>query len=314
MLRKLVTGVALVCTVIVFGGCKDNSSVEISSGLAARVGDEVIKTREVNARMESLPHGQKTKFKGEVGKSKLVDEMIKERVVYIAALENKLQNKENIKMQLDYSRRLILIQAYYAQLAEQMVFSDDEIKEYYDDNKLDFMTKSRIKAKHTFSHDSLKAVEWKKRIDNSDDNHLFDKIAKEENEDSTTILQEGLLGYFNPDGYIKFVGKDKKFGNAVDWLSVGEISDVIAFDKGYSIVKVLEKVPATLKPIADVREEIIQKIKGSRIQDVVIKEIDRLEKKYNAVNYLREELVKNTKSANELWELAQNEEIGRAHV
>jgi predicted DNA-binding protein len=72
-------------------------------------------------------------------------------------------------------------------------------------------------------------------------------------------------------------------------------------------VKILKKKPATLKPIGDVRESIIKKIKGSKIKEVVVKEIERLEEKYHAVNYLREDLIKNTKSAEELWELAQDE-------
>ncbi|MCD6380165.1 peptidyl-prolyl cis-trans isomerase [bacterium] len=308
MLRNLVTGVMLVCTVILFGGCKgSNDNLEIKSGLVARVGDEVIKMRELEARKKSLPPAQRKKFEGEAGRAKLVDEMIKERVVYLAALENKLQNRENIRTELDYSRRLILIRAYYGKLAEEMVVSDKEIKEYYENNEFDYMTNSIIKAQHIFSRDSLKAVEWKERIDSSDDKYIFNKIAKAESEDSTTAKENGVLGSFNPSGYIKFVGKDKKFGNAVDWLSVGEISDVIAYDKGYSIVKILEKKQAKLKPIEDVRESIIKSIKSSKIKEVVVEDIERLEKKYHAVNYLRENLIKNTKSAEELWELAQDE-------
>jgi len=308
MLRNLITGVAFICIVIFLGGCEGgNDKLEIKTDLVARIGDQVIKVREFEERIKSLPPAQKKLYKGEIGRSRLVDEMIKERILYMAALENKLQYNENIKTRLNYIRQTILIQAYYTMLAENIECSDEMIKEYYDSNQLEFKIESTIRAQHIFSRDSLKVVEWKKRIDSSEDPQLFDRIAKEESEDSLTALNGGVLGYFNPYGFIKFVGKDERFGNAVDWLSVKEVSDVIAYDKGYSIVRVLEKKPAVVKPVEDVREVIIQNIKSSKLGEVIEKELYRLERKYKTANYIRQELIKSTKSAKELWELAQDE-------
>ena len=308
MLRNLITGVAFVYIVIFLGGCEgENDKLEIKTGLVARIGDQVIKEREFEERIKSLPSSQKRRFRGEIGRAKLVDEMIKERMLYMAALENKLQYNENIKIRLNYTRQTILIQALYAMLADNIECSDEMIKEYYDNNQIEFKTESTIKAQHIFSRDSLKVVEWKKRIDSSKDTQLFSRIAKEESEDSLTAPKGGLLGYFNPYGFIKFVGKDERFGNAVDWLSVKEVSGVIAYDKGYSIVKVLEKKPAVVKPVEDVREIISNKIKSSKLGEVIEEELYRLERKYKTANYIREELIKNTKSAKELWELAQDE-------
>ncbi|MDZ7859627.1 MAG: peptidyl-prolyl cis-trans isomerase [Candidatus Krumholzibacteriota bacterium] len=308
MSRNLFTVIIVICAVSFIAGCKGGDDIEVKSGLVARLDDEVIKERELKARMKSLPYSQKKKYEGEAGRAELVDEMIKERVLYKAALENKIQNKESIRTKLDYARRAILIKAYYGYMAEKMECTDKEIKEYYDNHQLEFKNESTVRAQHIFSRDSLKAAEWKKRIESSDDPHIFNKIAKKESEDLSTSQNNGILGYFNPYGYINFVGKDRRFGNAVEWLSEGQISDVISYDKGYSIVKVLEKRPATIKPLSEVREDIIRKIKNRKIKEVIENEIKRLQKKYNAVNYLRQELIKNTRSAKELWELAQEEE------
>lgn len=203
MFRNLITGVAFIYIVIFLGGCEEgNDKLEIKTDLVARIGDQVIKVREFEERIKSLPHAQKKLYKGEIGRSRLVDEMIKERIFYMAALENKLQYNENIKTRLNFIRQTILIQAYYTMLAENIECSDEMIKEYYDSNQLEFKTESTIKAQHIFSRDSLKVVEWKKRIDSSKDPQLFNRIAKEESEDSLTALNGGVLGYFNPYGFI----------------------------------------------------------------------------------------------------------------
>jgi len=289
-------------------GCGDGEEkIEVKTDLAARIGDETISEREVEERMGTLPHSQKLKFGTRAGKANLVDEIINERVIYREALEKKLQHKKDVKQRLDYARRMILMKAYYQYIAENIEITEEEIQDYYQNNQLEFKTEPTIKAQHVFTKDSLKAERWKSEIENSTDPETFNRLAKEESEDTLTSKDLGNLGYFNPHGYIRFIGKDKKFGNAVEWLEVGQVSDIIHHGKGYSIVKVKEKEPSIIRPLSEVKDEIEKKLRDEKFEKAVTEEIERLREKYDPKNYIRQEILKNTRTADELWELAREE-------
>ncbi len=300
--------VLLLVAAFLLAGCGDGEEkIEVKTDLAARIGDETISERELEERLETLPHSQKVKFGSRPGKANLVDEIINERIIYREALEKKLQHKKDVKQRLDYTRRMILMKAYYQYIAENVEVTEEEIQDYYQNNQLEFKTEPTIRAQHIFTKDSLKAAKWKNEIENSTDPEVINRLAKEESEDTLTSKDLGNLGYFNPHGYIRFIGKDKKFGNAVEWLGVGQVSDIIHHNRGYSIVKVKEKEPSIIKALPEVREEIEKKLKEEKFEAAVAEEIERLREKYNPKNYIREEILKNTRTPDELWELAREE-------
>lgn len=309
MLKKISVIVFLLALNLAISGCgEEESKIEVKTDIAARIGDEKILERELEERLETLPYNQKKLFSGPAGKAKLADEMIKERMMYREALERKLQHKKSVKDRLEYARRAILINALYSDILDNVEVSNDEIQKYYEENQLEFKTQPTIKAQHVFTRDSLKAEKWLNEIKTSKDTETMNRIAKEESEDSLTSKDLGDLGFFNPNGYIRFIGKDPNFGRAVEWLEVGRVSDVIKHKKGYSIVKVKEKHPAIIEPLTDVREEIEKKLKEEKFDSVVESEMEALREKYQPKNYLREELLESTRTPQELWELAQEED------
>jgi hypothetical protein len=151
----------------------------------------------------------------------------------------------------------------------------------------------------------LKAVSWKKRIDAGE---KFEKLAKEESEDKQTAPVIGDLGYFNPGGYVKFIGYSQKFTDQVEKLEKGVVSDVISHERGYSIVKVMEKHPAKVQAITEVRLQITEKLRSTKAQEEFNMRLLALKEKYEPENYLREKMVAETRTPEELWEMAQMED------
>ncbi len=167
------------------------------------------------------------------------------------------------------------------------------------------MTRAIINAQHMFTSDRKKAEQWKKRLAAGED---FSKIAKEESEDELSAPDGGNLGYFNPGGYVKFIGKSERWSNAVNAIAPRETSDIIEFEKGYSIVRVKSKRPESIMPLSEVRTRIIDRYKSMHAKEVFDAEIVRLKQKVEPVNFLREELVATMRTAEQLWELIQMEE------
>ena len=285
---------------------------EVNQGLDARVGNSKITTKEIDDRFESMSPQIRAQYKGKDGRAKFVDALINEELLYLAAEKTDLKYDEDVKKQIMQAEKNIMITAYYDKMIRQKVeVTDEEIEKYYNDHWEEFMNRAIIKAQHAFSKDSMKVVEWKKRID---DGEKFNKIAKYESEDRTTAPSNGNLGYFNPGGYIKFYGESKEFSEQVRNLELSEVSDVVVTEKGYSLVKINDKKPENLKPLSEVRKDILDQLRGSKAKANLEQELYRLRKEYEPVNFVREDFIKTTRSPEELWEIAQEEDANFTRI
>jgi len=211
-----------------------------------------------------------------------------------------------VKRRLKQAERNILITEYFnREILGKIEVSEEEIRNYYDEHQEEFLTRAIINAQHIFTTSRKKAEEWKRRLDNGEN---FAKIAKEESEDELTAMDGGNLGYFNPGGYIKFIGNSLTWSNAVNAVAADEISDIIEFEKGFSIVRVKSRRPESILPLSDVRARIVDKYKSMHAKEVYEREVTRLKQKSDPVNFLREELIASIRTAEQLWEIVQMED------
>jgi peptidyl-prolyl cis-trans isomerase C len=304
-IRGFVTIIAIISLLVVVSCSKEEGKVEVKTGLAAKVGDSKITRDEVEERFEQLSDKQKNDFKGKRGKADFVDKLIEEEIIYVEALRMNLQHKPEIKKILDQAEKNILVTEYFnREIIEKIEVTEEDIQAYYDGNLLEFTARAVIRAQHMFTKSRKKAEGWKRRLGDGED---FSKIAKEESEDDLTAPQAGNLGYFNPGGYIKFIGRSEIWSEAVNELEAKEISDIIEFEKGFSIVRVMEKNPERILPLSEVRKRIIDKLRAQRARDVYEVALARLKESHKPTNFLREELIAGTRSPEQYWEIAQME-------
>ena len=314
MSKRIMTfaAIAMMIAAVLVSCSEKGEKFEVNQGLDARVGDSKITTKEIDDKYELMSPQLRAQYKGKNGRAKFVDALINEELLYLAAEKTDLKYDKEIKKQIMQAQKNILITAYYDKMIRQKVeVTDEEIEKYYNDHWEEFMNRAIIKAQHTFSKDSMKVVEWKKRID---DGEKFNKIAKYESEDRTTAPSNGNLGYFNPGGYIKFYGESKEFSEQVKHLEVSEVSDVVVTEKGYSLVKISDKKPENLKPLSEVRKDILDQLRSSRAKANLDRELYRLKEEYQPVNFVREAFIKTTRSPEELWEIAQEEDANFTRI
>ncbi len=304
--RRLFTMILAGILTLAAASCsREGGDVKVTTGLAARIGDSKITRDEVEERFDQLSEKQKNDFKGKRVNAEFLDKLIEEESIYIEAKNMNLQHVSEIKKVLKQAERNILVSEYFnREILEKIDVPEEEIEAYYEGNLLEFTTRAVIKAQHTFTTSRKKAEEWKRRLAEGED---ISGIAKEESEDDLTAQQAGNLGYFNPGGYIKFIGRSPTWSEAVNELEAQEISDIIEFEKGYSIVRVQSKNPERILPLSDVRQKIIEKLRAQRARDAYKIAIARLKDSYSPNNYLREELLAATRSPEQYWEIAQME-------
>ena len=124
------------------------------------------------------------------------------------------------------------------QLNTNIIISEDEIRQYYEDSGLRFAQDERRQASHIlilFGEDELaseeKAIEALQKISNGDD---FSEIVLEYSEDDGTKQFGGDLGMLSKS---QLPGA---LGNAIFSMNLNQISDIVRTDFGFHIIKLYD--------------------------------------------------------------------------
>lgn len=167
---------------------------------------------------------------------------------------------------------------------------DEDIEDYYQTKIADFKVKKKYEASHILTHlkpseiegdipeeekqkqadekAKLKSNELLERINKGAD---FGEVAKKHSDDPASGANGGSLGEF-PKGTMV-----SAFEKALDKLKPGEISKPVLSPFGYHIIK-LEKVEKErIKPLAEVKGEIIQSLKEIKARQRVKRIIKRVQ-------------------------------------
>jgi len=151
---------------------------------------------------------------------------------------------------------------------------DEDIEDYYQTRIADFQVKKKYKASHILINlkpseiegdlseeekrkqadkkAKLKSNELLERLNKGAD---FGEIAKKYSDDPASAIKEGSLGEF-PKGTMV-----PAFEKALDNLKPGETSKPILSQFGYHIIKLESIEEKRLKPLDEVKDEVIQSLK-----------------------------------------------------
>ncbi|MFA4947660.1 MAG: peptidyl-prolyl cis-trans isomerase [Candidatus Krumholzibacteriia bacterium] len=303
------------CVVAMVSSCsreKKDGALKVKSGLAARVGDIKITEEFMLRTFEDLPDNQKMQFKGPDAQARFVDRLIEQHLFYLAAIDAKMDRTEEMQERLRWVTMNILVAEYFSkEISDKIKIEPKEIEEYYASHPQEFIQAPVMRAQYIFTADSLKAMKLKKRLEQGE---VFAKIAAAESEDKATASSGGDVGYFNSGGYIKGVSDTEGFGKAVEELEVGVVSGIVRLTDGFAIMKVTEKNPQKTQTLDEARRTIEAKLQAQKTEEAYKAAVEELKKKYTPENYIRERLDKTTRTAEELWEMAQIEPDPRSRI
>ncbi len=316
LIRKLAP-LAMVAA-IVFSGCSRSSEkakVDVPEDqLAAQVDNWKLTRAQLEDFMNKLPDPQKRKFDSPSGRAELAKRLMQEEVSYREAKKMGLQNKDEVKEQIEQATRAILVSAYVKdEVDSKATPTDEEMHAYYDAHPEEFTTLETIRAQHVFSKDSPEKLEKiKKRVEEGGEK--FSSMATLYSEDELTAPDGGDLGYFNPGGYIRGIGYSKTFNDAVVGMERGKIYGPIKWEKGYSLVRVMDRTPPVLRPFDECRDDIMRKLTREKLEEVRNAHFDEVMKNYKTRNFMQEEYASRNRGPKELFEFAQASEDPQARI
>ncbi len=169
--------------------------------------------------------------------------------------------------------------------------SEDEIRQYYTDSEDEFRTPETVTTRQILLHLPLEAdpdtVEKRRTeafavIQEARSGKDFVELARQYSEDPSG--EKGrLMGPFTRDEMVK------PLAEAAFELEVGEISDPVRTLEGWHILKIEGYEPSAVKPIEQVRDQIVQRVSEQKAKDMAYEEATAL---YD-ISYTGEDLVKN---------------------
>ncbi len=172
--------------------------------------------------------------------------------------------KDNYKTQPQLQLQYLLFD--FDSIAKGITPDENSIKNYYSQHIDKFTTPEQRRARHILfkvDQDSpekeaqaqLKKAEEVLKLAKSGKD--FAKLAEKYSE-GPSAKSGGELGYFQKGQMVK------PFDKAVFSMKPGEISDIVRTSFGYHIIKLEDIKPAVVKPLADVRNEIVKDLQESQ--------------------------------------------------
>jgi len=143
-------------------------------------------------------------------------------------------------------------------IANSIDISDEELKQYFEENKDDYNQQEQVAASHIFLEDEATAKEVETKLKAGED---FAELAKTYSIDTDTSEDGGDLGYISRGQM------DEQFEEAAFALEKDEVSGVVQSAEGYHIIKVTGKVPAEEAVFEDVKDEVYETLLESRINE-----------------------------------------------
>ncbi|MBR4874684.1 MAG: peptidyl-prolyl cis-trans isomerase [Clostridia bacterium] len=150
---------------------------------------------------------------------------------------------------------------------EKVSVTDDEIKEYYEENKENFKKGESVTASHILVDDEDKAKEILEKIEKGE--MSFEDAAREYSS-CPSSQNGGALGEFTRGQMVP------EFDKAVFEMEKGAVSGPVKTQFGFHIIKVTDKSDAQEMKLEDIKEQLRGMVLGSKRQKALDSKLNQL--------------------------------------
>ncbi|HEY2903538.1 MAG TPA: peptidylprolyl isomerase [Polyangia bacterium] len=199
-----------------------------------------------------------------------IDEIKRQNNIDDAQLRDALkgQGMTMATYRADIKRQLLRFRVINISVGSRVSISDDDVKSYYE-RHMKTGSNTQVRASHIFvaipdgadaatvAEKQAQAQRVLERAQKGDD---FAKLARELSDDPATRNEGGDLGYF---------GKDmlpKPIEEIVFAMNVGEIRGPVRADRGFHVIKLVDKRIKEAKPLEEVKDDIRMQLRQKEME------------------------------------------------
>ncbi|MDX1777604.1 MAG: peptidylprolyl isomerase, partial [Thermodesulfobacteriota bacterium] len=245
LLINLVILSALIALIVPQIHADEKQADSNDSRVIAEVGDEKILFGDLNNLIRMMPPSYQAMFSNPDQINKLLERQIDNMLFAQEARRLKVDENPDVKYKLEEFTKGILTQALIEETVNKKVtVTDKEIEEYHNNNISEFEVPEKIKVSHILiAFDSNAGEDAKAEKKKQAEQILytakagenFAELAQQFSDDAATKKRGGVLGFF-PRG-----SKSSEIEEVAFNLKKDEVSDIVLTDKGYHIIKMLDK-------------------------------------------------------------------------
>ena len=238
----------------------------------AKVEGREIKESDLNLLVKNL--GQNAAyFQGEEGRKKLIEELVMHELMYLDAVERNLENDWEFLEVFNEMKRSMLQQYNLRKMFNSITLTDEELKDFYEENKNLYYLPEMVKASHILTDTEEKANEVLEEIAGG---MSFEDAAMKYSVCPSKQVG-GALGQFGRGQMVK------EFEDAVFSMEVGQISHPVKTQFGYHIIKLTDHTPPGIADFEEVYQEVKDNYFAIKQEKVYKNKKDELTKKYDVV-------------------------------
>ena len=292
-------------------GCESSGKPDTTNPKTplAEVNGKKITVADVDARLGQLPRLARAEFTGDPGRERMVQRMVEERMLLLAAESEGVDRDEAVKAKLEDVRREMLVQAYLDKKQEEASrVTDEEIRAYYDAHPEEFRSEESLRVRMIVSSNRKHLQKIRDEI--SRGRTTFENAARQEPEFPEIQSAAGMIPeWVIKDRAVSWIGNHPQFHQAAFSIPPGEISPVIETPKGFLILRVEERREPEPRPLEEVRADIEGKLVREKSTAALPRLLEDLKKRYRVKIYEPK-----GKSAEELFEAAQSQADPRERI
>ncbi|SHK34532.1 peptidylprolyl isomerase [Tepidibacter formicigenes] len=236
----------------------------------AVVGKKEITQNDLDSALNSLGPQRAMQFNSEEGRKKLLEDLVNQELFYLDSIENKVDEEESFKAEMEKIKENFLKQYSINKLLSSVTVEENEINDFYNNNKAQFKAPESVKASHILVEEESKAEDILKELHNG---LSFEDAAKKYSK-CPSNERGGNLGYFAKGQMVP------EFEKTAFDMKKDEISNPVKTQFGYHIIKVYDKKEEEIKPLSEVRNQIAQQILYTKQQSVYFTKVNELKGKY----------------------------------
>lgn len=209
-------------------------------------------------------------FRSPEGIKKVIDELVNQELLYIDALEVKLDKDEEFEKILEDAKINLLKNYALNKVISEEEATEEEVLNFYNEYKDNFQKPESVVASHILVDNEVKANEIIEEIEKG---LSFEEAAKKY---SSCPSKEsgGNLGEFSR-GQMVPEFEEKAFS-----MEEGTISEPVKTQFGYHIIKLTNKNEASQSTLEEVRDELYNQIVLMKQQRKYMDKINHLKGKY----------------------------------
>lgn len=210
-----------------------------------------------------------------VSEQDALEDLIITEVALQEANKAKLQDREDIKEQIQEATKKIILSTWTREKSNSIEITDTDLKAAYD-KRMAGQEKSEYKARHILlkTEDEAKAV-----IKEVNDGGDFEKLAKDKSTGPSAV-KGGDLGWFKPSTMVP------PFAKAIAAMKKGDVTqEPVKTSFGWHVIKLEDQREAQLPAL----EQLKPQLQRTLVQEKMISMLDEIKEKADVKIMLHEE-------------------------